>query len=286
MNLSKLFLAGVCMGVLLASSTAGAQASRGDVLASGERGRSYHDIFGKNIVKMLPAFRLENRATSGSVENLELLADGKVDLGFAQSDVYAQRIRSDRKRYGTITVVGRLVEECIYLVGRRDGPVQNLADLGAKVDGRPARIAVGLEGSGMSVTWSLLSKLTPSLAAAKVVHTGGVLSLNQLGLGMLDAVSWVNDPHNRDQVLLQAALTAPELVLLPITDPALEHKLDDGTPIYNLASVALTNGRNAPLHSTLCTTALVFAAANANPRLVEKVSQALTFQRDTILGRD
>ena len=286
MNFSKLLLAGVCMGVLLASSTAGAQGIKDDVLASGERGRSYHDIFGTNIVKMLPAFRLKNRATSGSVENLELLADGKVDLGFAQSDVYAQRVRSDRKRYGTITVVGRLVEECIYLVGRRDGPVQNLAGLGAKVDGRPARIAVGLEGSGMSATWSLLSKLTPSLAGAKVVHTGGVLSLNQLGLGMLDAVSWVNDPHDRGHVLLQAALTAPELVLLPITDPALEHKLDDGTPIYSLASVALTNGRNAPLHPTLCTTALVFAAANANPRLVEKVSQALTLQRDTILGRD
>jgi TRAP-type uncharacterized transport system substrate-binding protein len=284
MELSKSLLPGACLGILLVASVAGAQV-RSDVLASGERGRSYHDVFGVNMLKLLPGFRIRNRATSGSAENLELLADGKADLGFAQSDVYAERMRSDRKRYATITVVGRLVDECVYVVRQREGPVHSLADLGTPISGRPARVAVGPEGSGMSVTWSLLSKLMPALAGAKVVHTGGVLSLNQLGLGMLDAVSWVSDPDNRSHALLQATLAAPELALLPITDPALEHALDDGTPIYRLRSVALADGRNDHPLQTLCTSALVFASAKANPRLVEKVSQALSLQRDAILGR-
>jgi len=285
MKLSRSLLPGACLGILLAASVAGAQVPS-DVLASGERGRSYHDIFGANMVELLPGFRLKNRATSGSAENLELLADGKAELGFAQSDVYAQRMQSDRKRYGTITVVGRLVDECVYVVRHREGPVHSLADLGSPIDGRPARVAVGPEGGGMSVTWSLLSKLTPALAGAKVVHTGGVLSLNQLGLGMLDAVGWVNNPDDRSHALLQAALAAPELALLPITNPALEHVLDDGTPIYRLRSVALADGRKKNPLQTLCTSALVFASAGANPKLVEQASQALGLQRDAILGRD
>lgn len=285
MKLSTPFLAGASLGILLLASTVGAEV-KSDVLASGERGRSYHDVFGANIVELLPAFRLENRATAGSVENLELLADGRADIGFAQSDVYAQRMRSDRVRYGTITVVGRLVDECVYLVRRREGPIQSLADLGTAVDGRPARVAVGPVGSGMSSTWSGLTKLKPGLAGSKVVHTGGVLSLNQLELGVLDAVSWVSDPDNRSHVLLEATLASKELALLPITDPALEYSLENGTPIYHLRSVAVTAGRKDPPLQTLCTAGLVFASANANPRLVEKVSQALSLQRDAILGRD
>ncbi len=286
MMLSKSLLAGACLGILLVALPAGAQKTPTHILASGERGRSYHDVFAANIVRLLPAFRLKNRATTGSVENLELLADGRADLGFAQSDVYAQRMRSNRERYATITVLGRLVDECVYVVRRREGPIQSLADLGRPVDGRPPRVAVGPEGSGMSATWNLLSKLAPPLAGSQVVHTGGVLALNQLELGMLDAVSWVSDPENRSHVLLEAALAAPELALLPITDSALEYTLDDGTPIYHLRSVDLTKRRKDTPLETLCTGSLVFASAKANPRLVEGVSQALSLQRDAILGRD
>ena len=61
----------------------------------------------------------------------------------------------------------------------------------------------------MTATWSLLSTLTLTLADAEVVHTGGVLSLNQLGLGLLDAVAWVSDPQNHSHVLLRAAFGDP-----------------------------------------------------------------------------
>ena len=72
-------LAGSVLATLLLASGVWAQGPSTDVLVSGERGRSYHE-FGSNLVKLLPAFRLENRISSGSVENLGLLADGKADL--------------------------------------------------------------------------------------------------------------------------------------------------------------------------------------------------------------
>lgn len=278
-------LAASVLATLLLASGVWAQGPRTDVLVSGERGRSYHE-FGSNLVKLLPAFRLENRISSGSVENLGLLADGKADLGFAQADVYARSLRIAPDRYSKLVVVGRLVEECVYLVRSREGSVENLKDLGEPVAGRAAKVAVGSEGSGMSATWSLLSTLTPTLADAEVVHTGGVLSLNQLGLGLLDAVAWVSDPQNHSHVLLRAALGDPKLDLLPITDPALEHALDDGTPIYRLRRVKLSDDDKGPELETLCTGALVLASPTANPRLVEATSQALSLHRNAILGWD
>ena len=90
-------LAASVLATLLLASGVWAQGPSTDVLVSGERGRSYHK-FGSNLVKLLPAFRLENRISSGSVENLALLADGKADLGFAQADVYARSLRIDPDR--------------------------------------------------------------------------------------------------------------------------------------------------------------------------------------------
>ena len=285
MKLSKALLLCCCLGILLVGFGADAEKITSYVVASGERGRSYHDVFGANMVKLLRSFRLKNRATGGSVENLELLADGRVDLGFSQSDVYAQRLSGNRGRYGALTVVGRLVDECLYIVRRGDGPVESLADLGKRIDGHAARIAVGPKGSGMSATWKLLSKRNPALARSEAVHTAGVLSLNQLALGMTEAVGWVSEPHNRSHAMLRAALAAPELALLPIVDPKLEYTLDNGTPIYRLRKVALTDNPEAAPLPTLCTSSLVLARADANPRLVEAVSQALSLQREKILRR-
>ena len=279
-------ISGTCLGILLLASHALAQPIHSDVLATGERGQTYHDVFGANLVRQLPAFRIKHRATSGSAENLELLAKGVADLGFAQADVYAERVRIDPDRFGKLVPVGRLVDECLFLVRRRDGPIRSLADLGNPVDGRAARIAVGPEGSGMSATWGFLSTLVPGLGAAEVVHTGGVLSVNHLGLGMLDAVGWVSAPGNREHVLLKATLAKPELELVQITDPGLEHSLDDGTPIYRLRTFEEKGrwGKKKPSHQTLCTAALVLASADANPRLIEQTSQALTLKRGAVLG--
>ena len=99
-------LAASVLATLLLASGVWAQGPRTDVLVTGEHGRSYHE-FGSNLVKLLPAFRLENRISSGSVENLGLLADGKADLGFAQADVYARSLHIAPDRYSKLVVVGR-----------------------------------------------------------------------------------------------------------------------------------------------------------------------------------
>ena len=271
------------MALLVAGAVAGGPARAADTIASGERGRTYHDVYGANLVHLLPAFRVENRATTGSGENLELLAAGNADIGFAQADVYALRLRQSPARYRALTVIGRLSDECVYLVRRTGGPVSDLAALGSAIDGRKPRLAVGPAGSGMASTWSFLTSLDPSLAGAEVLDTGGTLAHNQLAIGMLDAVGWVADPSSQDLVMLKAVLSNPELELLPVDDPKLEYALDDGTRILTLGSVAVPGVRGAPPLRTLCTSSMIFARKGANPRLVEAVSQVLSLQRQELL---
>ena len=275
---------GAVLAALLLASAATAQAERNfNVLASGERGRTYFDLYAPNLILLLPAYQVKSRETSGSIENLDLLASGKADIGFAQADVYAAQLRADPTRYQGLTVIGRLADECLYIAHRADGPIQTLSALGGLVDARKPKIAVGPAGGGMSGTWSFLTTLDTSLAGAQVVDTGGTLALNQLSIGMLDAVGWITDPLNLQHVLLRAVQANPELALLSIIDPKLEHALADETRIYRLENVALGQKRDARRHRTLCTSSMIFARPAANPRLVEAVSEVLSLKRETLV---
>ena len=272
---------------LIAAATAGtAQPDRFDILASGERGRTYHDLYAPALIKLLPAFRLRNRTTSGSGENLDMLASGKATLAFAQADLYAARLRSDPAHYEGLTVIGRLSDECVYLAHRVGGPVESFASL-VEPSNPVAKIAVGPAGGGMSGTWRFLTSLEPGLAQAKALDTGGALALNQLSIGMLDVAGWVTDPRNLEHTLLRGVQANADLALLPITEPKLAYALPNGTPIYQIDTVSLggdedTGGEQSL--TTLCTSAVLFAKADANPRLVEAASQVLSLQRDTLLG--
>lgn len=275
---------GGVLAALLVASSASAQAERDfNVLASGERGRTYHDLYAPNLIVLLPAFHLKNRETSGSLENLDRLADRKADIGFAQADVYAAQLRADPARYGDLTVIGRLADECLYIARRADGPIQSLNALGGLIGARKPKIAVGPTGGGMSGTWSFLTTLDATLAVAEVVDTGGTLALNQLSIGMLDAVGWVTAPSNLQHILLRAVLANPEFALLSIADPKLEHVLASKAQIYQVKSVALGSGRNSDELQTLCTSSMIFARPDANPRLVEAVSEVLSLRRERLV---
>ncbi len=275
---------GVALAVLLVASSSAAQApSRFEVLASGEPGRTYYDHYARNLISQLRAFRIRNRETTGSGENLDLLADGRADIAFAQADVYAARLRANRKRYAGLTVIARLTDECVFIAYRVGGPIASFAALGGQVDGRKPKIAVGPAGGGMSGTWSFMASLEPGLATAEVANTGGTLALNQLSIGIFDAVGWVTDPRNLDHVLLRAVQANPELDLLVVQAPKLEHTLADGTVIYDSRAVDVTTAGDPQQLRTLCTSAMIFARPDANPRFVEAVSEVLSFQREKIL---
>lgn len=279
-----LLVLGILAGALAPGGARAQQAGKFHQLASGEVNRTYHDVYAPRLMKLLPSFRISNRVTKGSGENLELLAHRQAELGFAQLDIYALRLRAQPKLYSGLTLIGRLDQECVYLAYRLAGPVTTFAGLAADVGGRKAKVAVGPADGGMAGTWANMADLVPGLAAAKVSNTGGALALNQLSLGMFDAVGWVTAPRNLDHVMLRAVRANADLGLLTVAADSLEAKKVGGDQLYESTTVTITGDRPTATVQTLCTSAMVFARPDANPRLVEAASQVLSLERDKILG--
>lgn len=245
-------------------------------IASGTPGGTYRDMYARNLARELRDYKVFHRETSGSGENLDLLASEKADLAFSQADIYAARLKQSPDRYGDLVLLGKLSDECVYIAHRAAGPVRSLGQLGDSVDGRPARVAVGPEQSGSSGTWHYLTLLEPTLAGASVHHDSGTLALNQLVIGAFDAVVWVTNPKNLDHKLLRAVHAKDELRLMALDDPALANSLPDGTQIYSIETVKTDASWTPKKLTTVCTSAMLFARAGANSELVSKVADLVS----------
>ena len=281
----KKFLSALLLACLVLFASV-AQAEKTKLwIASGLSGGTYRGVYATNLAGLMRDYDTLHQATSGSGQNLEYLAAGKVDVAFSQADVYAARLASDPARYGDLLVIGKLADECIYIAHRATGPVRNLEALGDSVEGRPARIAVGAAGGGMSGTWSYLTLLDPNLSGAEVVEEGGTLALNQLAVGSFNAVGWVTDPANLAHKMLRAVVANKDLVLMSLNDPELVAALPDGTRVYNRRTVALSDSWPTPKLQTICTSALMLTRKDAKPALVDKLADLLSLHLDRIVGR-
>ncbi len=252
-------------------------------IASGPLGGTYRDVYSPRFGDLMYGYKVLHRSTSGSGENLDLLAAGEVQIGFAQADVYASRLAADPDRFSSLVVIGRLSDECLYVAHRVDGRVKKLADLTGASSGRPLTVAAGPEGSGSRDTWGYLARIVPGLEGVGVEPGEGTLALNQLGAGAYDAVLWVTDATNFDHNSLRAVLANDALALMPLEDPALTRSLPDGTEVYGSKQVKLGSSWRAPKLATVCTSSLVFARKDADPALLRKAADAVALHLDQIL---
>jgi hypothetical protein len=85
--------------------------------------------------------------TAGSAENLQLVADGRADVGFATVDVAALAREGDAPFHSALSVVALagLYDDCLQVVVRADGAIRTLAGLRAR------RISTGLAGSATEI---------------------------------------------------------------------------------------------------------------------------------------
>lgn len=271
------------IGIPLAPPVHAQKADRDMVrVASGRAGFTYRSVYAANLQKLMRGYEFVYLKSEGSGQNLDLLADGKANVAFAQADAWAQKVAADPGRYGKIILIGRVAPECVFIARRKGGPITGLDALAAQAAAGGATIAVGDEGSGMSSTWSYLSQRVPGLAAVKVDHTKGTLALNQLAVGGFDAVGWVTDPANTDQKMLRAVLANDELALMPIKDEKLLAPLKDGIRVYEARTIDVGEGRQKSGLETVCTSAMLFARSDAGSRLIDKLADELSLNLDKI----
>lgn len=110
-------------------------------LASGELGGFYH-AFAELLAAVAEetgTVRIDPVTTTGSQENLTMLANGQVDAALTLAD----SVPSER---APLVALGRVYENYLQLAVRLDAPIQQVTDL------HGARVNLGAAGSGAAVT--------------------------------------------------------------------------------------------------------------------------------------
>ncbi|CAL9339806.1 TAXI family TRAP transporter solute-binding subunit [Streptomyces sp. enrichment culture] len=182
--------AGVLGGLLAGDLAHGRSGPSGLLrLASGEP-TAFYAAFGGLLAAQLEAthsgLSCRVRTTAGSITNIELLRDGRADLGLVLTDTAraAQDSSTLFPRPVPLRAIGRVYETYLQFAVRADAPVRSVADLA----GHP--VSLGAVGSGAAHLGARLLRaagLSPDtdvpvrhlrLAdAAAALHSGSVVGL-------------------------------------------------------------------------------------------------------------
>jgi TRAP transporter TAXI family solute receptor len=176
------------------------------VLATGQPGGAY-DAFGHEYQRRLAreGLRVELRPTAGSVENLERLLRGQVDVAFVQGGTYP--LVSDPA--GVLRGLAAVYREPLWIFYRGRPVTDGLAGLAGR------RIAIGAPGSGTeAVSRALLTELGLPTTGANLVSLASSEARQDLEEGRIDAAFFVSSYRDAN---VAALLRRPDVRLLGFT---------------------------------------------------------------------
>jgi TRAP transporter TAXI family solute receptor len=208
----------LCLAMLLPAATVTAQEYDTSIVTGGASG-TYIQI-GKNIAEIAAecGLTLKVQESAGSIENVLAVRDRpRTQLGIAQSDVleYVRTFQSEdpvlaRAAKG-IRIVFPLYDEEIHVLAKREIP--DLAGLNGK------KVSTGVEGSGNSLTASLLLDLV-KVKPAERVKLSPADSLAALLKGDIDAFFYVVGAPAA--LFTKGDIDPQKFHLLPLKEPVLQ----------------------------------------------------------------
>lgn len=211
--------AGWLLGALLTGCSSGSEVADPPaalVVAAGESSGVYYR-YGRGLAEALgselPATDVTAAVTSGSVDNIRRLADGRAQIAFALADTAAEAVAGTGPFDGPVPVraVARLYTNAVHVVVPADSPAQRVADLAG------LRVSVGAPGSGTELT--ALRMLTVAGVtddrAALTQRLGVGKSAEALAGGRLDAFFWSGGLPTEG---IQELVDAVPVRLLPTDD--------------------------------------------------------------------
>ncbi len=241
-------------------------------LATGPEQSAYAE-FGKRYAQQLArhGIQVTLRSTQGSAENLRLLEDGAVDIGFVQGGSN-ESVAADSE----LESLGSLFVEPVWLFYRtdaarkvrRDGTLRALADL------QGLRVNVGSEGSGVP---ALMDKLFEAnrvdrsrLTLTRERQTPAVVALLD---GQVDALVLASAPES---LMVQMLLQTPGIALMDFAQSeAYARRFPFLTPV-TLPRGVVDLAADVPTQDVRlgATTTSLLATPEVHPALLQLFSQA------------
>jgi len=261
--------------LLLAGCTAAPKTFR---LSTGSSSGYYYRL-GQEIASSAEdtvALDIAVQDSQGSLDNLQQLLDGDIDMALVQLDVAEETMKA-----GEVSAIAILAQEHIHLIGRQGADpspqtsATTLLDLGGRT------LAIGAPGSGIRVTAEQI------LGAAGLESPDGIRTndagfsdaLDLLSQGQVDGAFYVGRLGANER-LREAFAATPSLTLLSIS-PGLVNFLAVQNPgVYQAATIpegiygVSPNIPSQPL-TTLTTPTVLITRPDVNPNAVRLIAWSI-----------
>ena len=242
-------------------------------LATGPAQSAYEE-FGKRYASILAkeGITVDLLPSQGSAHNLQLLREGKADLGFVQGGTSTYSAEDTE----ALTSLGSLFVEPLWLFYREEAALKagKTAALNSMPQLQGLRINLGTEGSGVP---SLMGKLlesnrieASSLTITTLDQTPATVAF--LG-GELDAIVFASAPES---LMVQMLLQTPGVKLMNFTQSEAYSKRFPFLSTARLPQGVVDLARNIPPEdvSLVAPTTSLIARSTTHPALVQLFAQA------------
>lgn len=234
------------------------------VIASGEQGGAYH-AFARRYQQLLEVegIELEIITTRGSVENLNLLSKGKVDMAFIQGGV-----RGNRPTPG-LEGLGSLYYEPLWLFYKNGIALHRMPDL------RGLKVAIGPDGSGtQALVKLLLEENALENSELQLLKQNSSQAAEALRSGQIDAAFFVASPKSQ---LVSRLLHDPAIQLASFERADAYARRHDFLSVLTLPEGAEDLASNIPSQEIrlLATTSDLVVHEDLHPGLVSLLMQVI-----------
>jgi len=213
--------------------------------------------------------------TTGSVDNLRMVGDGRAGLAFVAGDAATAAYAGTAPFDAAVPVraVARVYDDYVHLVVPAGSPVRALADLAGR------RVSVGSAGSGTAlIAERLLALADLPVRRVTVSRLGINESVAALQAGRIDAFFWSGGLPTAGVVELAAATPVRLVPLGALADPM---RARHGSAYRSATVPAGVYGGTARL-TTIAVPNLLVCHRDADPELVEHLLGTLFGGREAL----
>lgn len=233
------------------------------VMSTGRKDGAYY-LFAQQYRDILArsGITLEIRTSAGSLENVERVDKGEVDIAFVQGGTYPSKYRQH------LVSLGSVYYEPLWVFYRSPTQVSQIIGLNGK------RIAVGEEGSGTRAVAELLLKENGIRRSPTVLSSlGGRDASNALLKREVDAAFFIASPRSPT---VQGLLTASQMKLMDFRRAEAYTRRHRHLFSLTFPQAVIDLQKNIPPHDTtlIATTANLVVGMDFHPALVDLVLTA------------